>query len=314
MEKNISFNIITSKIDIGQRLDYFLAKKLPDFSRSCIKKWISENKIIVNNNIINKSSKKIKNGMEIRIRTKLNIYNTFIPQNIDLSIKYEDNDILIIDKHANLVVHPGAGNLDGTILNALLYHYPNLSKLPRAGIVHRLDKNTTGLMIVAKNLLSQINLIKQIKLRAIVREYHAIVIGQVKKDGIINAPISRHMKKRTCMSVNLNGKYAITKYYVVENFCSSYTHLRILLETGRTHQIRVHMAYINHPLIGDSLYGTKLNFLKASFKTNFIKHFTRQALHASSLEFKHPITGIQMKFNSSLPKDMYDLINNLKSI
>ncbi len=240
--------------------------------------------------------------------------NSWEPQNIPLNVIYEDKEILVINKTRGLVVHPGSGNRDKTILNALLYHYPDLVNVPRAGIVHRLDKDTTGLMVVAKTFLAQTQLIKSLQLREITREYEAIVVFRMTTGGVIDKPIARDPIKRTCMAIHPMGKHAITHYRIIEHF-RDHTHLRVRLETGRTHQIRVHMAHIHHPLIGDSLYNKRSCSFKgvsdACFK--IIDKFDRPALHATMLRLYHPISGIQMKWNATLPNDMIELISALKA-
>ncbi|BGI50773.1 MAG: 23S rRNA pseudouridine(1911/1915/1917) synthase RluD [Arsenophonus endosymbiont of Ceratovacuna japonica] len=302
------------KSQFGQRLDKALVELFPNYSRSYIKKLILNNKVEINNKIINEPKKKMF-GCEqivIHIFNEVNIHSR--PQKIPLDIIYEDDEILVINKPQNLVVHPGAGNLDGTVLNALLYYYPKIIHVPRAGIVHRLDKNTTGLMVITKTIFAQMSLVKDLKLRKIIRIYEAIINGCISTDGIIDMPISRHPIKRTCMAINLMGKPAITHYKVIECF-RAHTRLKVKLETGRTHQIRVHMAYINHPLVGDLVYGHRLKLLK-NFSKEFncvINNFNRQALHATTLSLYHPRTGIKMKWHIDIPTDMIMLINLLKS-
>ncbi|EPE37329.1 ribosomal large subunit pseudouridine synthase D [Candidatus Photodesmus katoptron] len=294
----------------GQRLDQTATELFSDFSRSLIKKWLLDGKVYVNNLIITKPSTKVKMGQTIRIELEFqNKKQHLEAQNIFLDIVYEDNYLLVINKPRDFVVHPGAGTYDGTLLNALLYHYPGIEKIPRAGIVHRLDKNTTGLMIIAKTLPSYTYFVQEFQKRNIIREYEAIVIGTITFSGKIDEPISRHSTKRTLMAVSPIGKYAITHYQVIECF-REYTHLHLRLETGRTHQIRVHMSYLQHPLLGDYSYGAYMKIPKGASKTlvEMIRAFDRQALHASTLKFKHPITGKMMKFHSSLPSDILSMI------
>lgn len=222
-------------------------------------------------------------------------------------------DIVVINKDKNVVVHPGAGNTCGTLLNSLIYHYPSIINVPRAGIVHRLDKDTTGLMIIAKNFYAYIKLIKLLKERKIVREYEAIAIGTITSSGIVAQPISRNKIKRTCMSVDPLGKHAVTHYSIIEKFID-HTRLRLRLETGRTHQIRVHMKYINHPLLGDKLY-SRWPFLSKCINknlNNILKKFNRQALHATMLRFFHPISYKEIELNAPIPEDMITLIQALK--
>nr|WP_281351263.1 RluA family pseudouridine synthase [Enterobacteriaceae endosymbiont of Donacia bicoloricornis] len=235
-------------------------------------------------------------------------------QNLNLNIIYNDKYILVINKINNLVVHPANKNKNNTIFNSLLFHYPHLRDVPRAGIVHRLDKNTTGLMIIAKNMNSYMFLKKELKKHNIIREYETIVNGIIKKNGIINYPIKRVYKKNyICMDINPLGKKAITKYFV-KNIFKNHTHLRIRLETGRTHQIRVHLSYIKNSIVGDLVYKQcKNNYIINNFYKNKINQIIqRQALHACYLKFKHPFFNINIKLYSKLPNDINNLINFLK--
>ncbi len=234
-------------------------------------------------------------------------------QNIPLNIVYEDDDILVINKPRNLVVHPGAGNANGTILNALLHYFPPIINVPRAGIVHRLDKDTTGLMVVAKTAPAQTRLVESLQAREIIREYEAVAIGAMTAGGTVEKPILRHATKRTHMAVHPMGKTAMTHYRIIEHF-RAHTFLRLRLETGRKHQIRVHMAHINHPLVGDPLYGGRQRSPKgASAAFNeVLRSFDRQALHAAMLRLYHPITSIEMEWHAALPQDMVALIVALK--
>ncbi|CAL1329498.1 23S rRNA pseudouridine(1911/1915/1917) synthase RluD [Candidatus Providencia siddallii] len=307
------FNTIINNLQVKTRLDHTLVKLLPSFSRTKIKKLILLNKVKINDKIINKPKKYILNGEKISINFFCEKKTSYLkPQNITLNIIFEDNDILVINKPDNLIVHPGVNNSENTILNALLYHYPKSINIPRAGIVHRLDKNTTGLMIIAKNIPSYRYLINSLQLKQITREYEAIVSGKIITGGSINKPISRHPIKRTQMSVNKNGKQAITHYRIIEHF-RIHTRLLVRLETGRTHQILVHMAHINHPLLGKSLYNNKQYLNKKNNKyLKEINNFNRQALHAIRLHFNHPTSKKRIKLYASLPDDMIKLIKNLK--
>ncbi|WP_343128069.1 RluA family pseudouridine synthase [Buchnera aphidicola (Takecallis taiwana)] len=229
-----------------------------------------------------------------------------------INIIYEDEYILLINKPAGLVVHPGHGNLDGTLMDILLDKNKFLAKIPRAGIVHRLDKNTTGLMIIAKDIFTYEKLIFLMKNRKIIRTYDAFVSGHLTSGGIISQPITRHSKKRTCMMVNTTGKTSITHYQIVQRF-NFYTHIHIKLETGRTHQIRVHMLYLKHPILGDPTYKIT-NYYPKHIKKNFLNKinlFSRQALHASHIKFVHPITNCLIDCYTELPKDMVDIVKYL---
>lgn len=306
--------MIVQKSQSGKRLDCVLSELLPIYSRSKIKCWILSKKVNVNNQTVIIPKKKMIGGEFIEIKDIVEIDNNIIPQDIPLEIIYEDNDIVVINKTKNMVVHPGAGNYSGTILNALLYKYPYITEVSRAGIVQRLDKDTTGLMVIAKNIIAYHNLLQLFKEKKITREYEAIVLGKfLHNKGTINQPIRRHAVHRTCMTVNPMGKSAVTHYFITESF-SMYTRIRVRLETGRTHQIRVHMAYINHPLLGDHKYGKSTYFMKGvSDEINDCLHMlNRQALHAATLQLYHPITKIKMKWDIPLPRDIITLINILR--
>ncbi|MEG0281292.1 MAG: 23S rRNA pseudouridine(1911/1915/1917) synthase RluD [Morganella sp. (in: enterobacteria)] len=308
---------LTATIDdsqLGQRLDQALAELFPDYSRSRIKEWILDNRVQVNGQLVNKPKEKMLGREQISIDALIEEDVRFLPQDLPLNIVYEDDDILVINKPRGFVVHPGAGNPDGTVLNALLYHYPEIADVPRAGIVHRLDKDTTGLMVVAKTVPAQTRLVESLQLREITREYEAVATGRMTAGGKVEEPISRHSTKRTHMAVNPMGKPAVTHYRVMEHF-RAHTRLRLRLETGRTHQIRVHMAYINHPLVGDQLYGGRPRPLKGAsdeFRDE-MREFDRQALHATMLRLYHPISGIQMEWHAPIPDDMVKLIAVLKA-
>ncbi|EML1875135.1 23S rRNA pseudouridine(1911/1915/1917) synthase RluD [Proteus mirabilis] len=313
MSQQIRLNATVADSQLGQRLDQALAELFPDYSRSRIKEWILDNRVQVNDKIINKPKEKMLGGEKIEVDALIEEDVRWEPQNIPLNIVYEDDDILVINKPRDLVVHPGAGNPDGTVLNALLYRYPEIVNVPRAGIVHRLDKDTTGLMVVAKTVPAQTHLVEALQRREITREYEAVATGRMTAGGLVNEPISRHPTKRTHMSVHPMGKPAVTHYRVMEHF-RAHTRLRLRLETGRTHQIRVHMAHIHHPLIGDQLYGGRPRPLKGASEEfrETLRRFDRQALHATMLRLYHPITGIEMEWHAPLPDDMVELIRVLK--
>jgi 23S rRNA pseudouridine1911/1915/1917 synthase len=236
-------------------------------------------------------------------------------QEMALDIVYEDSSIMIVNKPAGLVVHPAVGNRDGTLMNAILHHAPETAHIPRAGIVHRLDKETTGLMVVAKTLVAQTDLVSQLQERSMGREYEAISIGVMTGGGVVNEPIGRHPHNRQKQAVEpLHGKDAVTHYRLVERF-KNHTHIRLKLETGRTHQIRVHMAFIQYPLIGDPQYGGRLKMPKACTPElqGQLRNFRRQALHAKRLELSHPVTGEWMEWEVDLPDDMKRLLEALKA-
>lgn len=298
---------------LGMRLDQAISQLLPDYSRSRIKDWIINNKVLVNGIIVNKPKEKVLGGEKITINAEIEEETYHQAENIKLDIVYEDDDILVINKPRDLVVHPGAGNPNGTVLNALLHYYPKISQVPRAGIVHRLDKDTTGLMVVAKNIVAQTHLVESLQLREITREYEAVAMGIITAGGTVDQPISRHPTKRTHMSVFPTGKPAVTHYRVMEKY-RLHTRLRLRLETGRTHQIRVHMAHIAHPLVGDPLYGGRPRPPKGASESfiQTLRDFDRQALHATMLRLFHPITGEQMEWHAPIPEDMQKLIQALQ--
>lgn len=314
MAQEIQLTATINESQLGQRLDQALAELFPDYSRSRIKEWILDDRVQVNGRLVNKPKEKMLGGEQISIDALIDEDMRFEPQNLPLNIVYEDDDILVINKPRDFVVHPGAGNPDGTVLNALLYHYPDIADVPRAGIVHRLDKDTTGLMVVAKTVPAQTRLVESLQLREITREYEAVANGRMTAGGKVEEPISRHPTKRTHMAVNPMGKPAVTHYRVMEHF-RAHIRLRLRLETGRTHQIRVHMAHINHPLVGDQLYGGRPRPLKGASDEfrDALREFDRQALHATMLRLYHPITGIQMEWHAPIPDDMVKLIEVLKA-
>ncbi|QCI17215.1 23S rRNA pseudouridine(1911/1915/1917) synthase RluD [Buchnera aphidicola (Aphis helianthi)] len=297
---------------LGKRLDQTISKIFLQYSRSCLKNWIINNRVYVNGEIENKPDKKILGGEKITIYPIVKEITPDLPENIFLNIIYEDNNLLVINKSAGLVVHPGAGNDNGTILNALLYRYETSKYLPRCGIVHRLDKNTSGLMVIAKTIFAYYYLVKLLKSKTIVRKYQAIVKGNMISGGIIDYPIMRHPTKRICMIVHPSGKPAITHYKIIHRF-KFHTHILLKLETGRTHQIRVHMLHIRYPVLGDPLY-RGINYSCNNFKKKCLyknKIFSRQALHAHHIEFFHPITNKLMSWKIDLPNDMKNLILDL---
>ncbi len=298
---------------LGKRFDQTLAEMFPDYSRSRLKEWILAGHVTVDGVVVDKAREKMFGGEEIAINTEVEAEVRFEAQDIPLNIVYEDDDILVINKPAGLVVHPGAGNPDGTVLNALLHHCPQLDVVPRAGIVHRLDKDTTGLMVVAKTIAAQTNLVESLQAREITREYEAIASGIMTAGGVVDEPIGRHATKRTHMAVTFSGRPSITHYRVMEKF-RLHTRLRLRLETGRTHQIRVHMAHITHPLAGDPVYGGRPRPPKNASEElrEMLRQFKRQALHAAMLSLYHPITGVQMTWHADIPDDMVKLTDMLR--
>lgn len=314
MSQQVQLTATVAESQLGQRLDQALAELFPDYSRSRIKEWILEERVSVNGQIIAKPKEKVLGGECILIDALIEEEQRWEPQDIALNIVYEDDDIIVINKPRDFVVHPGAGNPDGTVLNALLSHYPPIVDVPRAGIVHRLDKDTTGLMVAAKTVPAQTRLVEALQTREITREYEAVAIGTMAGGGTVDAAIARHPTKRTHMSVYPMGKPAVTHYRIMEHF-RAHTRLRLRLETGRTHQIRVHMAHITHPLVGDPLYGGRPRPPKGASEEfmRVLRTFDRQALHAIMLRLNHPITGELMEWHAPLPDDMVELIAALRA-
>lgn len=290
-----------------------IAELFADFSRSRFKEWLLDGKVQVNGEVVIKPRTKVMGGEIIIVQAELEDEERWEAQDIALDIVYEDDDIIVINKPRDFVVHPGAGTPDGTVLNALLHHYPDIAEVPRAGIVHRLDKDTTGLMVVAKTVPAQTRLVRALQKRNITREYEAIAIGRMTAGGRVEQPIGRHSTKRTLMSVSPMGKPAVTHYRVAEHF-REHTRIRLRLETGRTHQIRVHMAYLQHPLLGDSAYGGRARIPAGASEqlANMIRQFDRQALHAVMLKFEHPISGEELEFHAPVPEDMVSMTEALR--
>ncbi|AWM81166.1 23S rRNA pseudouridine(1911/1915/1917) synthase RluD [Gammaproteobacteria bacterium ESL0073] len=307
--------VLTAKVPSelgGQRLDQIAAQLFTDYSRSRLTLWIKEGKLTVDGKVL-KPKDTIFSGAVLDLHAKQESQGDWVAQNIQLNVVYEDEALLVINKPAGLVVHPAAGHHEGTLLNALLYHAPELQNVPRAGIVHRLDKDTTGLMVVAKTLEAQTKLVEQLQARTVSRIYEAIVNGVITSGGTVDAPISRHGVQRQKMAVVSDGKKAVTHYRVLERF-RAYTHVRVQLETGRTHQIRVHMGHINFPLLGDPVYGGRFRIPPATNPTliQSLKDFPRQALHARFLELEHPVTGKKIRWESELPEDMVWMLSLLR--
>ncbi len=290
----------------GQRLDQALSRLLPEFSRSRLAHWIRTGHVELDGRAVPPKTK-VWGGEKILLYpTPDPAATAAAPEAIALAIVHEDAALLVIAKPAGLVVHPGSGNWSGTLLNALLAHAPHLAGLPRAGIVHRLDKNTSGLLVVAKTLEAQTSLVRQLQAHTVKREYLALVHGRVARDGRVEAPIGRHPVQRTRMAVVARGRPAVTHFEVLHRYTHA-TLLRCRLETGRTHQIRVHLQSLGHPLVGDPVYGRNRKSAEAA-----LAGFTRQALHAERLEFLHPGSGATVAWHAPLPADMHDLIAALR--
>ncbi len=292
----------------GGRLDRVLAQLLPEFSRGRLQQWIEAGQVLVDDQPC-RVRDKVWGGESIRIEAELAVVDEHRPQAIALDLVYEDEHLLVIDKPAGLVVHPAAGNPDGTLLNALLHHAPELATLPRAGIVHRLDKDTTGLMVVARTLQAHCALVEQLQRRVVHREYRALVLGTLVAGGRVEAPIGRHPTQRIKMAVVGNGREAITHYRVLESY-PGHTLLAVELETGRTHQIRVHMTHIHHPLVGDTTYGARPRPPRGCHPelAAALQSFPRQALHAIRLGLIHPATGAEMQWEVPMAPDLDALL------
>ena len=308
MKKNITFSYETIAEDEGERLDSVIAKEFAQFSRAHIQKWIKDGKLLLDGEIV-KPKKILKVNQIISVETSEEPIVEDGPEDIPIEIIFEDEDIIILNKQAGLVVHPGAGNQSGTLVNALLHHDKELSFLPRAGMVHRLDKDTSGIMVVARNEISYLNLVSQLKERKVKRRYLAIVVGNPLSGSTINEPIGRHPKHRTKQAVTDKGKEAITNFKIQKKM-HGYSLLNVSLETGRTHQIRVHLAFLGFPIVGDSVYGGTRKFSAGTSETlkKELSKFLRQALHAEKLEFIHPTIGKKVSYLAKVPEDLNNLI------
>jgi len=310
--RKIQLEIVIPEKFKGKRLDLALSKLFPEHSRSRIQSWIKAGEVEVNNSKY-KQRNVVNSGDIIKINTTLKSIDKHQAEHIGLDVIHEDKAIIILNKPAGLVVHPGAGNPKHTLVNALLHFDEKLDVLPRAGIIHRLDKDTTGIMIIARTIESYTYLVNELQERNIKRNYKAIICGQLVAGGVIENKIGRHPVHRTKMAVTDKGKLATTHYRIIKKF-QHYTYLDIQLGTGRTHQIRVHMNNEKHPIIGDPLYG-KNTFIKKGINASlreFIKNFKRQALHAYNLEFTHPVSKKIISLNAELPDDMNNLIKILE--
>lgn len=298
----------------GRRFDQALAELFPDYSRSRLAGWIKSGAATLDGAVA-PPRQLLRGGELVRLEAELETEVESAPEDIALAVVHEDEHLLVLDKPAGLVVHPGAGNPSGTLLNALLHHDPKLAELPRAGIVHRLDKDTSGLMVVAKTLPTMTALVEKLSNHDVQRQYEAVVLGSMVAGGTVDAPIGRSMGDRLRQAVrdDETGKHAVTHYRLRERF-RAHSLLQCNLETGRTHQIRVHLTHIGHPLVGDPLYGGGLKLPKraAPELVAALRGFRRQALHAEKLAFEHPATGEQLSFDAPRPDDMAALIAALR--
>lgn len=305
-------SLVPESLD-GQRLDQVAAQLFSDYSRSQLQQWIKSAELTVDGASA-RPRDKVSGGATLRLQAEIVAVARWQAQPLDLDIVHEDDSILVLDKPAGLVVHPAAGHADGTLLNALIHHCPALEALPRAGIVHRLDKETSGLMVVAKTLQAQNSLVKQLQRRTVSRHYQALVYGALTGGGTVNAPIGRHPRQRKKMAVvQQQGKEAITHYRLLQRF-NHFSHIRCQLETGRTHQIRVHMAHIHHPLIGDPLYAGRLRLPAGASEALQLglRAFRRQALHASELRLLHPQQQQECSWQSEPPADFMQMLSLLQ--
>jgi len=296
----------------GMRLDQALAELFSDYSRSKLQTWIKAGRVEVNDTVLLSPKAKVDGGEEITLDAEPEAVIESTPEPIPLDIVFEDDSLLIVNKPAGLVVHPAIGNWNGTLLNALLNHDANLETLPRAGIVHRIDKETSGLLMIAKTLQAHNSLTQQLQEREITREYLAVTRGRMTAGGTVEEPIGRHPTDRKRYTVRESGKFAITHYRVVQRF-SQYTLVQLKLETGRTHQIRVHMAHIRYPLFGDPVYGGRFQMPPncSPELEKELRSFKRQALHAAKLGLVHPVSDDYLEWEQPLPDDMVRLIKAL---
>ncbi|MCT9977680.1 23S rRNA pseudouridine(1911/1915/1917) synthase RluD [Acinetobacter sp. I-MWF] len=298
---------------LGQRIDQVAALVWNEFSREKLKQWMKEGHLLVNGNIV-KPKYKCEGNELLCLDVELEAQTSAQPENIPLNIVYEDDDIMVINKPVGMVVHPGAGNPNGTLVNALLYHYPKSAELTRAGLVHRIDKDTSGLLVVAKNLEAQFSLSKQLAKKTVYRVYDLICYGHIIAGGTIDEPIKRHPVDRVKMAILPGGRDAVTHYNVKERF-QHFTRVQAQLETGRTHQIRIHFTYIGYPLVGDPVYVSRVKVpAGASEKlSGALRNFKRQALHASKLGLVHPRTQEEMMFEAPWSDDFVELVEVLRS-
>ena len=299
----------------GVRIDKLTADLFTQFSRGQLQEWLKSGALTVNDTSI-KPKYRVKAGDQILLQATLESHSQDMPEDIDLDVVYEDEWVLVINKPVGMVVHPGAGNPTGTLVNALLFHYPDQAHLPRAGLVHRIDKDTSGLLIIGKTKRAQLDLQAQLKDKSVYRHYRCVVAGDqasLMRHRTIDAPIGRHRSQRTKMTVTSTGKEAVTHIQSITELTTNYCLLDVELETGRTHQIRVHLSHIGHPIVGDAVYGSKRQ-LRAGMteaQRQAVLQFSRQALHAYRLGFIHPETDEAMEVVAPLPKDMQALITQL---
>ena len=308
---NQPYKAIIAEQHDGQRFDQVLAEMFPDYSRSRLQGWIKKGRALLDGAEVLPRAR-VKTGQSVDLNPELEAVSDNTAEAIPLNIVFEDADLIVINKPVGLVVHPGAGNPAGTLMNGLLHHAPELEAVPRAGILHRLDKDTSGLLLVTRSIAAHTRMVRALEQREIRREYRAVCNDRLTAGETVDAPIGRHRTQRTRMAVTESGRPAITHYRVLARF-AAHTYIAVRLETGRTHQIRVHMAHRHHPLVGDQTYGGRLRIPRGSSETiaEALRGFKRQALHASDLGFVHPLSGEDMQFHAPLPDDLLDLLNAL---
>mgnify|MGYP003766701199 FL=1 len=309
LEVHAEHTVITE--EAGQRIDKLAAELFADHSRAQLQEWLKSGNLTINGSV-EKPKYRVKAGDKLLLEAKLEQHGNDQPEDIALDIVYEDESVLVVNKPVGMVVHPGAGNWTGTLVNGLLFHYPNQAHLPRAGLVHRIDKNTSGLLVIGKTKAAQLELQEQLKDKTVYRHYQCIVAGDapsLTRQRTIDAPIGRHRTQRTKMTVTSVGKPAVTHIMNITPLNENYSLLDVQLETGRTHQIRVHLSHIGHPIIGDDVYGNRQQ-LRAGLtqeQRDAIQNFPRQALHAYQLGFVHPETGEDIEVTAPLPEDIIQL-------
>ncbi len=307
----LSLQVQLDQSHLGLRIDQVAAMVWPDFSREKLKQWLKEGQLLVNGSSV-KPKFRCEGNENLTLEAELAVQTTCMPEAMPLNIVFEDDDILIINKPVGLVVHPGAGNAKGTLVNALLHHHPKSAELARAGLVHRIDKDTSGLLVVAKTLEAQFHLSKQLAKKSVYRVYDAVVYGKIIAGSTIDQPIKRHPIDRVKMAVQAGGREAVTHFNVKQRF-NNFTRVQAELETGRTHQIRVHFSHIGHALVGDPVYAGRVRLPAAAAPEliSELQNFKRQALHAAKLGLVHPRTGENMQFEAPWPEDFARLVQAL---